>query len=149
MRFQQYLIEEEKYILELTYEEYCGILDNIYLNEGAIDTAKNIAYGVLSEIKNIINEISKLVNISIEEILKAFKDRQFFSLLKAFRFSFKNMFKVLASLSNVMSASLFAAFREIHKLKLFQKLQSGAATIDEILNKYPVLKKLGGPRWLP
>lgn len=76
--------------------------------------------------------------------MKAFKDRQFFSLLKAFRFSFKNMFKVLASLSNVMSASLFAAFREIHKLKLFQKLQSGAATIDEILNKYPVLKKLGG-----
>jgi hypothetical protein len=40
MRFQQYLIEEEKYILELTYEEYCGILDNIYLNEGAIDEAR-------------------------------------------------------------------------------------------------------------
>jgi hypothetical protein len=54
------------------------------------------------------------------------------------------MLKCLNELTTLIDKGLLTIFKEIYKLKIFQKLKSGAIKIDEVLDQYPTLKKISG-----
>lgn len=141
--FHKYLIESQ-----LTYEQYCFILDEEwFLSEGFLDTLKNVASGIktfFKELGKYFEQISRDFNLSIEEIVKAFKNRNVFEIFRAFKFSFKKILRAINDLTTLVRKGLFKIFEEISKTGIVKKLQSGAMKVDEVLNKYPILKKLTG-----
>lgn len=138
-----------------TYKQYCEdldyflpIIESNQLNEGFLDTLKGIKGSVgeiLSYAKNQIADAVGDVKIGANELIKAFKDRNIFSVLKSFKFSLKKMLSSIHKATGLINGGVIKIFNELHKTKVFQKIKSGAIKIDEVLEKYPILKKLTGP----
>jgi hypothetical protein len=130
------------------YDEYCNMLDMVnseILEEGFIQSIKDISYGVFSDIKKVISDISNTAKISVQDIIEALKSKNVFNILKTFGWSLSKMLKCLLSFSNIANQGLTRAFTEIFKNKLFKDLQKGAIKMDQFLDKYPIIKKLTGP----
>jgi len=72
------------------------------------------------------------------------KKKQFYEILKSFRFNISLIFRCVFELSKAVRGGLLAIFKELYKTGAIQKLKSGAIKIDDILNKYPRLKMVGG-----
>jgi hypothetical protein len=89
-------------------------------------------------------KISKELNIGISEVIKAFKDRNVFNILKSFGFAFKKILKCVNIFTTLIKQGILGIFDEIVKTKTFQKIKSGAIKVDELLNRYPLLKRLTG-----
>ena len=54
------------------------------------------------------------------------------------------MIRCLNEFSDAIHKGIFSVFKELFRLKIFQKLRSGAIKIDEVLEKYPKLTKITG-----
>jgi hypothetical protein len=156
---EQELIEASQYI---TFEMYCeGLnrLDNItdqwiqdYINENIftdkVKNIKSVLTGGLSklfnEIKIFIEKVGDELKLGITEIVKAFKEKSVFNMLKSFGFMFGKMLKCINMFTSLIRKGIFKVFDEMAKTKMFQKIRSGAMKVDELLNRYPILKKLTG-----
>lgn len=146
----------------VSYEVYCGALELAI--EGSL-TAQYFVQGqhyagIWDKIKdlNISKDLVKLFNqlgdfvgnlkdqfgIGLDKVVKAFKQRDIFALLKAIGFNIQVLFKAVQAGAKAISGGLLKIFEEIHKNGMFQKLQKGLMTVDELLNKYPMIKKVGG-----
>ena len=164
MQFKSWINEQELIDASqcITFEMYCeGLdrLDNItdqwirdYINENIftdkIKSMKSALTGGLSklfnEIKMFIEKVGDELKLGVTEIVKAFKERSVFNMLKSFGFMFKKMLKCISMFTNLIRKGIFKIFDEMSKTKTFQKIRSGAIKIDEVLDKYPLLKKLTG-----
>lgn len=135
----------EQYIADL---DYLLTLDEEVLSESITDVLKGVGRKVskiISFVKNTVSDIIEDNKLSVKEIVRAFKDRSIFGVLKAFGFSVLRMIKSIEKVSGLLSQGIIGVFREIHKTRLLNKIKSGAIAIDEVLDKYPILKKLTGP----
>jgi len=143
MRFQQYIEEPT-----LTYEEYCQAWDVYTLNEGVIDAVMKFLPSsikkLFSDLKEYIDDMVSKFGVGIMDIVNAFKNRSVFDILKAFKFNIKLLLKAVRDALGLVKHGLFGIFKEIVKSDAFKKIQSGAMKVDELLNKYPILKKLTG-----
>lgn len=137
------------YEVEITYDQYIKILENLntddYLTEAnfSIQSLGKLKV-IFSEIKNVVQEISSNLKLSFNEIIDAFKNKSFYDIVKAFKFSFKTILKSINEITNLIRQGLFKVFEEIHKSFLFQEIKKGTVKIDLLLEKYPILKKVGG-----
>lgn len=151
-------------IEKVTYESYCAILDVLmeagysdeklmeYLTEGFfkdfLKSAKGRAAGFLHKtfrsLRKELKKIGKDFNVSGKELVYAFKNREAFGILKAFGFNLKVIFRSINRLSNLVQKGLFKVFSEIVKNKYIQKIRKGAMKVDDLLNKYPILKRVSG-----
>jgi len=156
--FNTWLYEQEiKNVI--TYENYSKALDNLsiidedWINENIITdkikNVKNLLAGglnkIFSEIKSFTEKISNELGIGLMEVVKAFKERSVFNILKSFGFAFKKILKCVNMFTNLIRSGILSIFDEIVKTKAFQKIKSGAMKVDELFNRYPLLKKLIGP----
>jgi hypothetical protein len=155
--FNNWLTEQELRQI-LTYDIYYKSLDNLsvidekWINENIITdkikNIKNLLTGglnkIFNEIKMFTEKISKELNIGISEVIKAFKDRNVFNILKSFGFAFKKILKCVNIFTTLIKQGILGIFDEIVKTKTFQKIKSGAIKVDELLNRYPLLKRLTG-----
>ncbi len=136
----------------VTYELYCKAIDQVILgtlDEGLFDSLKNMSLSkslvkVFKDLKSSLQELAKQFKLGLKDIVKAFKQKDIFKLLKAVGFNIKVLFKSLGALSNAVRGGLFAAFHELAQSGVMKKIHSGATKVDEILDKYPILKKVGG-----
>lgn len=153
MKFKQYLKDNE--ILDVSgvsYDIYCDALDKVLINkldEGVFDSIKNLKITgslikVFKELKSSIVDLSKQFDIGLKDIVVAFKQRDVFGLLKAVGFKFKLLFKSLGALSKAVRGGLFSIFTALAETGVMKKIRSGAMKIDDVLNQYPKLKKIGG-----
>jgi len=133
------------------YLDYLNVLKEInnpnYLEEGVIDRFKNIGAELKKIFKNFREEIVKVAQdtgIGIDSVVAGFRNRNMYAILKGFGFSIKSMLGALSKVSELWRNGLFAVFHEIANTGMMKKIQSGAAKADEILKKYPILKKLSG-----
>ncbi len=139
-----------------TYRNYCEDLKYFeyldsqnLLNEGFV---KDMLSGVKGKIGKFIldakaefTSILKKNDISLKHLIKAFKDRDFFALLRFFKFSLKSCFQAINKATKLMHGGLLKAFRELHKDSgLMARLRQGGAELDAFLNKHPILKKVTG-----
>lgn len=146
------MIEEYLYQIQLdpseyiTFEVYCAALDSdIYLQERFSDLRIVRALKkVFNDLKRELKNIARQFKLSYQDLIKAFKNRDVFGVLKAFGFKIKLAFKAINELTKFVRGGLFEVFREIARTRTFQKIRSGAVKVDEVLNAYPVLKKMTG-----
>jgi len=138
----------------ITYEMWCGLLDSVETNtlsEGIRDTLaaagdkiKQAVLRIFGPIKDEILKLAEEMKIGLRDIVNALKERSVFGVLKAVGFKIKLLVKAILAFTRIWREGLAGIFREISKNKLVQKLQSGAMKVDEFLDKYPILKKIGG-----
>jgi hypothetical protein len=126
-------------IENIKYENYINILEN--LNENILtDTISKF----IKPIKDFIQKISENFKIGMKKVIEAFKKKSVFELLKAIKFNFSLIIKGILELQGLIKNGLFKIFEEISKSKIINKLREGATNIDYLLNKYPIIKKIGG-----
>ena len=136
------------YLLEnLTYDDYI-----IYLEEGRLSDFKDSVSGHL---KNVINafksEFDRLrvsFGASSDETKEVFsqtvKSRTFFSFLKAFGFSIKKLVQAVEQATTMLVNDLSHVFKELADTKMVKKLHAGLISVDELVQKYPALKRTTG-----
>jgi uncharacterized membrane protein len=140
-------IHEHNSFYEITHESYCFILDN-HLNENIFsdikDKAIQAAARLLGPIKDFIKKIANDFNVGISQIIEAFKQKSVFEFLKAIKFNLGLVLKAFKELTSLIRNGLFNVFEKIARTGIFEKLRSGAIKIDEFLDEYPLIKKIGG-----
>jgi hypothetical protein len=142
VRFERYVREPE-----LTYDQYCLVLDST-LDEGILsglkDKALELAAKALGPIKKVVDEISRDLKVGIGKVVEAFKQRSVFEFLKAVRFNVGAILRALKALGSLVRDGLFKVFEELSKTGVVQKVRKGTMKVDEVLDRYPVLKRLAG-----
>lgn len=144
--FNQYLTEQNE-LNNLTFEQYCDLLDSS-LNEGILDSIKDLSGGIKKTFKELSSELTtwgKDFGIEFVDLLKGFKNKNVFAILKHFGFSIKKILSSFNNLTKLWSKGLKEAFVYLSDTKVIKGLRSGVIKVDEILEKFPVLKKLTGP----
>lgn len=129
----------------VTYANYCLTLDLIAANlaEGK-ETAGifgDIGTAIIPLIKNLVEEFK----IGFKDVISALKNRDIFQLFKAVRWNLGTLVKAVMSAGKLINVSLKAVFKQIEQHEWIQKIKTGAAKVDDLLNAFPILKKLAGP----
>lgn len=162
-RLATYITEEQIYN-SISYDLYTKALDYLFteeyteqglsliLNEGISDwmgAVKDAALEKMSvafgSIKSEIMKIADDLGIGIKDVLNAFKSGTIFDLLKALHFNLVVLLKAINALSGLVRQGLFSIFKDIAKTGAFQKIQKGVMRVDELFDKYPILRKVTGP----
>jgi len=145
----------------VTYEMYCGALESAfeqtltesyfhsYLDENIFGNIRklNLARGlvrVFNELRYNIQKVAKDFMMNLNDLISAFKNRNVYDMLRAFGFNFKLVFRAISAFTNALKGGLLEVFRDLARTKGFQKIRRGAIKVDEILDKYPILKRLTG-----
>ena len=109
-------------------------------NEDEKIQIKNVA----KKLKSHAETLSKDLGATTEEIKKAFKQKDAYSFMKQIGFGFNNAATLALDTMKTFNVGLKSIFEEIHKSKILKKVEVGAIKVDEFLDKYPPLKKIGG-----
>jgi len=139
----------------MDHSVYCTIIEHLFkptlekaITEGIFGDIKSaLSSKVLKafkSVKSVLEKISADFKIGKGELIKALKDKALFGILKAVGFNFKKLLDAFNSLSGLVRDGLLDVFKELVKTKVFQKIRSGAVKVDEVLDKYPILKKVAG-----
>jgi hypothetical protein len=153
-------VEEQQAIDLISFSTYCAALDSLVvesyiLEESFMDDLKDAAAHVarqasqvvskiISDAKEFLPKIANEIGAELSDLLKAFKHPDIFSLLKAFGFSLHKMLKAIQAFTGAIRDGLLKTFAVIAKVGHFQKIRSGLMKVDELLDHYPMLKKVSG-----
>jgi len=138
----------------LTYEMWCGLLDSVEtgtISEGLKDilskagaAAKDAVMRIFGPIKDEILKLVDTLKVGLMDIINALKERSVFGVLRAIGFKIKLLVKAISELGRILREGLLRVFAEISRNKYVQKIRAGVMKIDELLDRYPLLKKLAG-----
>lgn len=160
MRGFAQFISEDFTVEAITYDDYCLVLDNLAegrnLSEGVLSkvaggigaAASKIASGVAAvfgPLKDELVKIATMAKAGLAEIVQAMKNPTIFSLLQAVRFNLSLLVKAIGEMGRIYREGLGRIFQELAKNRLIQQVRAGTLKIDQILNRYPLLKKISGP----
>lgn len=130
----------------VTYSQYCRAVDVIAsgrsLEEAGIFS--DFFQKLSSPLKKVFTEVKDTIGLGIEELSKAFKSKNVFNLMKAIKFNLALLLKGVREAGHLLNKGLLKVFHELNQSKLMNGLRSGVVKIDEVLTKYPILKKLTG-----
>ena len=99
----------------------------------------------VKDAKKVLTEIAEMGKVSFDELIEAFKSKELFQIFKAVHFSLKKLLAAVQALGGLVSKGLFAVLGEIEKTGAFQDIRKGVMKVDDLLDKYPIVKKLAGP----
>lgn len=138
----------------ISYNSYINSLDEILLisknntlNEGIIDSLKGVTGKIgkfILDAKRALTYTLDSTKLETKDIIKAFKNKEVFTILKKFKFSVKLMVHSIGKGKKALDSGLTKIFKDIHNNKIIQKINSGAMSADDYINKHPKLKKYGG-----
>lgn len=130
---------------QLSYAEYCTVLSSF---EDGREVAFDFNLGPLAsffkELKEQITELGKQFGVGIADLVKAFKQKDIFALFKALGFNLKTLWKAVQQFTMLVPKGLIRVFQELEKTGALKALKAGTMKVDEVLQKYPLLKKLAG-----
>lgn len=129
----------------IPYASYCMTLD---LVEAHLLTGQETA-GLFGDIGAAIipyvKQLAEEFKLGFSDIISALKNRDFFKLLKAVGFNLKTLAKAVLTAGKFINSSLKTVFQKIERSGFMKKIKSGAMKVDQLLNEFPILKKLVGP----
>ena len=150
--FSEFLAEQnsiEPNIENLTYEGYCDVLDHVFLNEqldeNLIDFCKLEFMRLCSDFKTDIERIVKEFRISGLMIVRAFKHPTLFAIMRAFKFNLYALWDSISKLTDLIRKGLYDTMDELGKTGVMKQLDRGAISLDEVIEKHPILKFMTGP----
>ena len=139
---------------KVSYQDYIIALDEVailsqngQLNEGVLDSLGGLTGKIgklISMVKTNVSTIIDETGLDTTDLIKAFKNREVFNVLKEFGFNLKKLASAYGKGKKALNGGLSKVFKDIHKNKIIQKINSGAITVDEFLKKYPILTRVGG-----
>lgn len=131
---------------DLTYEQYCQVLSYV---EG-----KEVAWSFslpgpllkwVEEFKEWFDKLAEEVDATVAELVTLFRNRDLYSLLKAFRFSLQKIYKAVTAFTKLVPGGIIRLMRQLEQTGVVKQLKEGAITIDQVLERHPLLKRLSGP----
>ena len=134
----------EKLLNETFYGDQI-VIEGLDAIDNAVKNSLGKIKGVFNDLKTYIAPLAKEYNISLKDIVEGLKNVNIYNALKFFGFSIKKLLETVSKASILWNSGLKKIFDEIHKNKYIQKIHSGAMKIDDLLDKYPILKKISGP----
>ena len=152
--FESFRLNERQYS---SYEEYCASIDVLTqdadLLEGwfnkTVDAAVRLAGKVWSReksaMRDAIADIAKHAKCTKEHVGAMLKSRNVYEVFVSFGFSITALVETVLAATRVLHAGLKQVFVALYETKVVQDLKSGAVKVDEVLERYPVLKKVTGP----
>lgn len=139
----------DTYFVDISFEDYRRVLSMVATPDG-LQTVQ--AWGIptpllrfAQSIKETLTELAKLANTGIKELTAAMASKGVFSILKAIKFNVVILLRGLEALTRLIPTGLDAFFKELARSDLVNQLRKGAVKVDEVLSRYPILKKLAGP----
>lgn len=125
----------------LSYTEYQACLvQALAYNENKVEAL--VLPPVLKKFSNWISELSEVLKKDGLSIVKALSTKPVYSIFKAFRFDMSTMIKCLKAVSSLGINALKQAFHRLEQTNVVTKLKSGVLKIDQVLDQYPLLKKI-------
>lgn len=124
-----------------------GKLEKVEGDEDATDRTKEEKASMKSiskKLNNHIDEITETLKVSKDEVIHAFKQKKTFNFLKSVGWSIEKAAEAASKGFKTFNVALKGTFEELGKTGTFKKLQKGAMKVDEVMDKHPVLKKVGG-----
>jgi hypothetical protein len=128
---------------EVTYEQYCLALASMEGQQVAFSFVGPLQKWMATA-KETLEQIATTAGIAFKELLVLFKNRDMFALLKGVGFNLKKLLIALAKVTTLIPLGLLNVMEEVAKSELLQKIKVGAAKVDDLLNKHPLLKRLAG-----
>lgn len=120
-------------------------------NDGSSDEGKDESDDEKASISHIatklkahVDDISNDLKVSKDSVVEAFKQPTAYKFMKSIGFGIKKAGQAALKGLQTLNVGMKATFEEMHKAGALKKLESGAMKVDEALNKYPALKKIGG-----
>lgn len=136
----------------LGYAAYCRMV-------ASLDQSKVTAFSfnmpgqfrkLWEEIKQLANYLKEAKDIALDAVIRAFKQRSVFALLKGLGFSLVKLSKALIALVKLPSSALFAALDALAEAfsntKLMKSLDVRARLerLEAVIRKHPILSKVTG-----
>lgn len=130
----------------VTFEQYCSAL-------ACIDPKTQHAFSVTlpgplmkwaNEAKQWFEQIASEARMGLSDLLVLFRNRKLFDLLRGVKFDVQKIWKAITAFTKLIPAGIIKVMRVIAQSDTVQKLQSGAMKIDEVLNRYPILRRVAG-----
>lgn len=118
--------------------------DGQEVSDDKIKKALGKLSNIFSDLKKYFEPVTGQLGLSLSDVAIGFKTRTFFQALSFFKFSIKELVKGLTEIGRLWHEGLGKAFQEIYKNKLIQQLEKKAISFDQIIQKYPILKRVGG-----
>lgn len=145
------------YAQAINYDMWCLAMRSTYDETAAPKFIENLiekvrtnpAYQVvenfLGDVKEFVADVAKHTKLGIQEIALALSHKDIYALFKAIKFNLVKLTKAIAEASRLLKATFITVFETILKSGILDDIKSGAATVDDLLNRYPSFKKLAGP----
>lgn len=132
----------------ITYEEYCLVLDSMLgkcsLTEISLTAIKRSFQNLFKQLRTELVKISNDFNLSNKELIASFKSKDIFGIFKGFGFKVRLMFKAIQELTKFVREGLLSIFKELADTKIIQKLRRRIIKVDQLIKKYPLLAKITG-----
>lgn len=145
-KFNNYL-NEEQIIESIDFELYCQLIspdiDENFLRN-LKDKGMEFLLKVFKPIKDTLLKIAGDFKVGISEVVSAFRERSIFNFLKAVRFNIGVLLRSIGEVGKLVRQGLMKVFEEISKSGVIQQLRKGTLKIDQFLDQYPLLKRIGG-----
>lgn len=133
---------------DVNYSVYCQVLDQMCLPVGQVVAFDfSLPTGLLrafGDLKQLLTDIANDFKVGFNEVVKAFKQRDVFALLKGVGFNVKALWKAIHEFTALVPKGLFTVFDKLVKSGALEGLKKGTMKIDAILHAHPLLTKLAG-----
>jgi len=154
--FSEFIENQDNPYDKIPDEVYEMLIDEAFLgtplNEAFIGDALKKAKAKMGKAKKLFKDLKTTIapvldefGIEVSKFVEGLKNKDVLSVLKFFKFSLKSVFKGLKKAGDLWIGTLRRVFKEIHDTKVVQKIKEGTMKVDEVLDRWPILKKLTGP----
>lgn len=139
-------IKQATATVDISYEQYHVVLSRYVAHqEVAIDfRVPPVLLKMATDMADYVKRLSADFGTSAKDIVQALLNRDVYALLKAIKFNLKTLFSAVTSALGLVHLGLLTVMKHLLASKLFQELKKGAVKIDQVLDEYPLLKKLTG-----
>jgi hypothetical protein len=140
-RFESRLRYLSRPAIDCTYEQYTAAL-----HSAAYDRAvtAGISTDLVLKAKGWLKEIKSVVELPIADLLQSLSHHSVFKLLRSVKFNLNKLFQGVVAAMSLMRKGLSVSIQKLSKSGTFDKLRSGAVSLDQVIQAHPLLAKLTG-----
>lgn len=130
---------------DVSYEQYCSALTASFSGQELAFIVPSALKSFIEEVKSYLETLGEEIKIGWMDLVKALSNKDVFAFLKAIRFNLTKLLVAVQKALGLVKQGLFKVFEKIEKEGWLDKLKQGTAKIDDVLNRFPILKKMTGP----
>jgi len=140
----KYISQNDKLVPQAEAPAVSTAASSAPIEKSSVEDEKIKLSNISKKLSAHISSIASDLKVPRESVADAFKQKPAYEFLKSVGFNLKKAGSAALKGLSTLRVGFKATFEEMHKSGMLKKIASGAAKADEVLNKYPALKKIGG-----